>query len=106
MSHTLPWVGQGAVGVPVEISFLDENGAALNLDGMTVAFRFQTSAGVSIQVAATQVAAGSNVARWVSTVDHFAAFGEWRLQGFASSAGVVWPSEVAKFRVLESIAAP
>ncbi len=101
---------EGAIGVRIEVTFLDVSGGPLNLEtAQTIILRFSTPGGPSKEFPATIVnpPGTDGVAEMFTTAGLMVPFGDWDLQGFVTfSGGDSLPTIPEAFVVRRNIKAP
>lgn len=81
---------QNAIGVRIEVKFIDELGADLDLStAQAILLRFSTPGGPSKEFPATIVnpPGTDGLAEMFTTDGHMVPFGDWDIQGFVTFSG-------------------
>lgn len=101
---------QNAIGVRIEVTFIDELDAPVDLtSAQTIILRFSTPGGPSKEFPATIVnlPGTDGLAEMFTTDGHMVPFGDWDIQGFVTFSGSdTLPTKPVAFVVKRNIRTP
>ena len=101
---------QNAIGVRIEVTFIDELDAPVDLpSAQTIILRFSTPGGPSKEFPATIVnlPGTDGIAEMFTTDGHMVPFGDWDIQGFITFSGSdTLPTKPVAFVVKRNIRTP
>jgi len=101
---------QNAIGVRIEVKFIDELNAPLDLQtAQAIILRFSTPGGPSKEFPATIVnpPGTDGLAEMFTTEGHMVPFGDWDIQGFVTFSGSdTLPTKTEAFVVRRNIQDP